>query len=835
MDRLRPPGTAVPFPAPRRHSTVPTTFQPTTPRPAPEPVANGSLETLYNHPSVKIVAFTAGKPATDRLGPALDEIPGTLPSSSQIERTIAVGAFQIYRAPGSVAFLRCGSALQPILPKSQCWCLDEKSSKFALQIRRPNYWRIEVPSVDDEDIRRALVLREILDKIMQFEKTPCPFERNFTVELPERPTTPVKKRPWTPPVRTVSMNWPPVQQAVTSPPEFATRTRFYNPSARRHSDFGLDMSNMSFAPATPETKPDGEGISDKKKSDAPTNPPSRRVSEMAFRPLPEEPEPLIPPLTAIAPELTRNAKDNLPQITAIIAPKVEPDEPRAASETPSLTIAQDIEQKQECILITKKPSLMIQNSKRPTIYNAQPTEHAVSTLSTATQFNDNRVDLHEAHTNTASPEMMMTPISSPVGTVQARKEAIDESENREGGTLEGTGEVQVRRTRLAAFASRRAATTPSLKLRTSSSPFNNVVENAPQETPQPGSPADSSDSFHSTESWHSPIEPPSPPLSPSRTYPFPHENIPLTRVHQERRASDYEATPTAAVWERNSTGAVAGSGQNTPITPFTNMGMVVETSEETETEPKPSTEAMLAIPINGKLDTEEHATTDTDSLSTSWSSAASRTSSPNVNPLQHCPSTTSVSISHSTSRSLSPLPPPATLFTPRAGGALRRLPSTAELQVRASTAVKTIRRIPSAILNKTCEIFFSPPAHMIALMLKVAARIAAGEWRGFVFGMGEGGEVVDVRWDWSDEHGDLDEGAALEGWSEADIDFTGNGGQGLRPRRQGRRARASFTAADLSRPRGKILEYQDPWATSPEDLEPGRAEDDDPSRSWGVD
>lgn len=119
-----------------------------------------------------------------------------------------------------------------------------------------------------------------------------------------------------------------------------------------------------------------------------------------------------------------------------------------------------------------------------------------------------------------------------------------------------------------------------------------------------------------------------------------------------------------------------------------------------------------------------------------------------------------------------------------------------------------------------------PPAHLINLMLKVAARIAAGEFRGFVFGMGEGGEVVDVRWDWSDEHSDIDEGAALEGWDESDFDF-GDDARRLAHSR-GRKMRASFAAADLSRPTrapGKAIAYQDPWDD----------EDEDPSRSWGVD
>lgn len=41
-------------------------------------------------------------------------------------------------------------------------------------------------------------LKDVLDKVLLFEKTPCPFKRDFTVELPEAPTTPAKKRIWTP-------------------------------------------------------------------------------------------------------------------------------------------------------------------------------------------------------------------------------------------------------------------------------------------------------------------------------------------------------------------------------------------------------------------------------------------------------------------------------------------------------------------------------------------------------------------------------------------------------------------------------------------------------------
>jgi hypothetical protein len=88
--------------------------------------------------------------------------------------------------------------MHPILPKSQCWCVDDDSSKFVLQIRRPQYWRIEVPVTDPEDLQRSEGLKDVFCQVLQFEKTACPFQRSFTVELPEAPATPVKKRPWRP-------------------------------------------------------------------------------------------------------------------------------------------------------------------------------------------------------------------------------------------------------------------------------------------------------------------------------------------------------------------------------------------------------------------------------------------------------------------------------------------------------------------------------------------------------------------------------------------------------------------------------------------------------------
>ncbi|KAI6779473.1 uncharacterized protein J7T54_001889 [Emericellopsis cladophorae] len=156
------------------------------------------IETLCVHPDVRIVSFVA---AVDALPPSpaiAREQAGTLASTSRLQRTIAVGSCRIYKAPGSVAFISCGAALQPILPKSQCWAIDEHDCTFALQIRRPTFWRIELPSTTEIDLERAKTFRETLSKILQFERTPCPFQRGFTIELPEEPDEPVKKIPWTP-------------------------------------------------------------------------------------------------------------------------------------------------------------------------------------------------------------------------------------------------------------------------------------------------------------------------------------------------------------------------------------------------------------------------------------------------------------------------------------------------------------------------------------------------------------------------------------------------------------------------------------------------------------
>lgn len=108
-----------------------------------------------------------------------------------------VGPLRIYRVLGSVAFLSAGTLLRPILPKSQCWCVDGES-KFVLRVATNMYYRIELPNTCQAENEKVEELKLVLAKVLRYELTPCPFKRGFTVELPEPPRTPVRLRPWQP-------------------------------------------------------------------------------------------------------------------------------------------------------------------------------------------------------------------------------------------------------------------------------------------------------------------------------------------------------------------------------------------------------------------------------------------------------------------------------------------------------------------------------------------------------------------------------------------------------------------------------------------------------------
>lgn len=100
---------------------------------------------------------------------------------------MAAGPLEIYRVPGSVAFLHSGSLLHAILPRSQCWCVDGVS-KFAMRVLPNTYYRIELPGATQEDLEYVEQLKKTLAKVLYYERTACPFQRGFGEDLPEMPS-----------------------------------------------------------------------------------------------------------------------------------------------------------------------------------------------------------------------------------------------------------------------------------------------------------------------------------------------------------------------------------------------------------------------------------------------------------------------------------------------------------------------------------------------------------------------------------------------------------------------------------------------------------------------
>ncbi len=115
----------------------------------------------------------------------------------------SIGALRIYQVLGT-AFLSSGTTLQPLLPKSQCWCVDGES-KFVLRIRPNAYYRIELPQASPEDKKKVDDFKDVLQKVLQYETTPCPFKRGFTIDLPQPPKQAIQKRPWRPKERPDTM------------------------------------------------------------------------------------------------------------------------------------------------------------------------------------------------------------------------------------------------------------------------------------------------------------------------------------------------------------------------------------------------------------------------------------------------------------------------------------------------------------------------------------------------------------------------------------------------------------------------------------------------------
>ncbi|KAK2759870.1 hypothetical protein FQN54_002604 [Arachnomyces sp. PD_36] len=165
---------------------------------------DASEHLIFSHSSVRIVQFTppstSVRPTSSPLSPDLDypvDAIETLPWKSRMEIPVSSGSLKIEKIAGSAAFLKSGSVVHPMLKNSQCWCVDGNSI-FVLRIRRLKYYRIELPNETPEDKELVEEFKTTLSKILRYEVTPCPFQRGFTVELPEEAKTPRRKKAWTP-------------------------------------------------------------------------------------------------------------------------------------------------------------------------------------------------------------------------------------------------------------------------------------------------------------------------------------------------------------------------------------------------------------------------------------------------------------------------------------------------------------------------------------------------------------------------------------------------------------------------------------------------------------
>lgn len=285
------------------------------------------------------------------------------------------------------------------------------------------------------------------------------------------------------------------------------------------------------------------------------------------------------------------------------------------------------------------------------------------------------------------------------------------------------------------FPSLRSVTAPPQLALHVSPPSKVREEEARTEPPRNGSsspsPADSQSSFHSVTSWNASSLPPSPPPSNPASplvlsCPSEVDGEPLGQEDSPELASISNTSPT---WS-----ACPSSDYDSSFTAPSSVNEAAETSsassetvveENTPQTPRPAEEKLVD--------------TSTSTISDSPLSETAAEVTPR-RPSIRRRGTTSSSISPYR-RTLSPLPSAANLFAPRRP--LTRSPSKGKLDI--------VRRLPLAIIQTTCEILMSPPSHLINLMLKVAARIAAGEWSGLVFGTDEQGERIPVQWDWSDD------------------------------------------------------------------------------------
>lgn len=248
---------------------------------------------------------------------------------------------------------------------------------------------------------------------------------------------------------------------------------------------------------------------------------------------------------------------------------------------------------------------------------------------------------------------------------------------------------------------------PQLTLRTSP-PSNQEAKSLalPKPKREPSSLSSSVDSFHS---FHSPISPlaPSPPFptSPQEDY----AGIDIPSIHNHKRDVS-EITVTASspeLWDMSD----AKSGDGSAYHSSTDL---------------PGTPPLIS---DAASQDEDH-----------WPEPM--TPSPHTKLRRHG--------LRRRRRNQSPLPPSSNLYSPYS-----------------PRSHMSSHHMTTVILQKTCSLLLGPPLQLVALMMRIAAKIARGASRGTSFGFGAGGQKIPCSWDFSDASDEAD-----DHWEEDDYGFS---------------------------------------------------------------
>lgn len=524
--------------------------------------------------------------------------------------------------------------------------MDEDNASFVLQIRRPNFWRIELPTSTEEYRTLAAALREAFDNVLQFEKTYCPFQRTFTVELPDEALIPVKKKPWTP----------------------------------KHQPIVHDTLDTPNAPKTPGNS-SGEAYEEL------TTPPG---------PHGKTGDSTDPSLTSVL-EATVTACGANSAIVQLPNPfhkaNMLPD--RSASHT------------------TTEVASMPSSPRRGSLDNFARVDAVDSsglmkpdTVAAIVHDIDSRFSRHTASTveePVTLPAQSLGKWASGENYPGFKYEEQSLREPKHASLSASAGDAQLSHKDWPSRNSVRSASF-SGDLRS----FSGVEVTTPQVlrdiVEPPRSP--SQDSFTSIDSWHSLTSLGLPSLA----------NFagPKTRgIASDETSGNLRADSTASIAaatthdsrfdEHTLSPSVSGKGSSASLlrNADTRVGEPQSIMEMGSYVPTPRT-------CEGGL-----------------SDMTFRSSSRKLSADRH---------------SLSPLPPDNDIAR-ASGSALVESPASPD----------KAEGLPTMIIAKTCEVLLAPPAHLIALMLKVAVKLSAGEWRGKVHGYNSDGDQIPVHWDYSED------------------------------------------------------------------------------------